>query len=417
MRAEPEIRTIRITLRGHEVAVLRRPPWQTAIDLGDRLEPSEVVATGFDGRGNLIARASQILNLPRPVAELEIVLRKVKERPEVVELLWHHREQARPKSAVLTFDGAPLRVAKNFSARLPRFDDQHPHVLGAELRFADGVVARSELVIEGGFSDSVGTQLTPIALNRTSPQESEALNGCLSVHGDPVRTSVAEKKDALVLIVKDPDPVEAERSLDPKRAMLRRGPKGEALKKELQLDPDTTARILWPVASQLKAPGEPATKLFLMAPDEAASAGGMRWLLTRTFARSAGPAPRQFADGVAVAGLRAFGSGRRRAVILLLSQTRDESNYAPAVVRRYVAAIGVPLFVWSLTGPRPDLADSWGPVDDISSPETLHKATDRLREALTAQRVAWVSLDPVTALHVEAAERCGVSPVARLGTE
>jgi hypothetical protein len=414
MRADPEVKTIRITLGSHEVAALARPPWQTAIDFGGDLEPSQLVATGFNDRGEVVASASQFLNLPRPVAELEIVLEKKHETPAALALLWHHREHAQPRSAVITLDGARLRVPSNFSARLPPLDPHHSHVLAAEMRFRDGAVARCDLVIHGGFSDTVGTQLTPIALNRASPQESDNLDGCFTVDGEPVRTAAYEKTDALVIIVKDPDPVEAQRVLDPKRAMLRRGAQRDALRHELQLDTDTTARILWPVASQIAEPGEPSTKLFLQSTDQAASRGGVRWLLTRDFSRSAGSTPRQFADAVAAAGLRALGEGRRRAVILLLSRTADTSYYMPAAVRQYLAAIGVPLFVWSLTGPRPDLADSWGPVDDISTTENLRRATDRLRETLTVQRVAWVALDPLTSLRVQARERCGVSPLARL---
>jgi hypothetical protein len=75
----------------------------------------------------------------------------------------------------------------------------------------------------------------------------------------------------------------------------------------------------------------------------------------------------------------------------------------------------VPLFVWSLTGPRPDLGASWGDVDDISTPNRFHVAVERLRSSLASQHVAWIASDPLTALRVEADPRCGVVPMARLG--
>jgi hypothetical protein len=46
--------------------------------------------------------------------------------------------------------------------------------------------------------------------------------------------------------------------------------------------------------------------------------------------------------------------------VLVLSDAEDKSHYKPADVRHYLAEIGVPPFVWSLKGPRPELADSWG---------------------------------------------------------
>ncbi len=416
MRADPEVKTIRITVGNQEVASLVRPPWHTAINLGG-LAPSQLVATGFDDRGEAVASASQFLNLPRPVAEIEIVLKEAQGTPAGLALIWHHREYAAPKSAAITLDGKRLRVTREFTALLPPFDPQHSHVLEAEMRFRDGAVARCDLVLRGGFSDTVGTQLTPIALKRTSPRDSESLDDCLTFNGRPVRTAAYEKTDALVIIVKDPDVVEAQALLAPGRSMFRRGAERDALRHELPLDPDTTARILWPIAYELATPGEPATKLFHHSDDQAASDGGIPWLLTLRFARRTPAISRQFADAVAVAGLRALAAGRRRAVILLLSRTPDASHYTPAAVRRYLSAIGVPLFVWSLTGPRPDLADSWGAVDDISSRENLRLATDRLRETLAAQRVAWVALDPLTALRVEGSERCGVSPLAQKSAE
>jgi hypothetical protein len=102
----------------------------------------------------------------------------------------------------------------------------------------------------------------------------------------------------------------------------------------------------------------------------------------------------------------------RRAVVLLLSKTRDQSLYSPAVVRRYLDAIGMPLFVWSLDGPRPDLAGAWGTIDDISSTPGQLAAVSKLNESLSRQRIVWVAADPLTALRASASGRCGLSLIA-----
>jgi hypothetical protein len=144
----------------------------------------------------------------------------------------------------------------------------------------------------------------------------------------------------------------------------------------------------------------------------------MTWLLTRS--RPPIPdksRPRRFADAVAVAGLDAFDSGHRRAVVLLLSRSADASRYPPAVVRRYLQEIGVPLFVWSTDGPGADLAGAWGPVDDISTPSKFSNAVARLNRTLLAQRIAWIATDPLGSLRIEGNDRCGLKPVARSPTD
>jgi hypothetical protein len=75
----------------------------------------------------------------------------------------------------------------------------------------------------------------------------------------------------------------------------------------------------------------------------------------------------------------------------------------------------VPLFVWSVNGPRPDLEEAWGDVDDISTPGQLLAAVQRLRDSLASQHVVWIGSDPLTALRVDSDPRCGLRPLARLG--
>src|SRR5947209_7351042 len=64
------VRTVRLLLGGREVAALTSPPWRALIDFGAELTPRELTAIGFDEHGTEVARATQILNLPRPTAEL-----------------------------------------------------------------------------------------------------------------------------------------------------------------------------------------------------------------------------------------------------------------------------------------------------------------------------------------------------------
>lgn len=399
MQAGPDVKAIRVTLGGHEIAYLRKPPWQAAINVG-KLEPGELVATGFNDRNEEIARASQWLNLPHPVAELQIAFHR---ESNSVSLVWQHREHAEPKKATISIDGKALRVTKDYIAKLPALDPEQPHVIAAELRFADGSAARSEHVLHGGFSDVAETQLTAIALKNSAPSPAPSLDGCLVVDGQPVRTTLSATSDSFLAIVKDPDPTEV-------RGKARDiGPK---IRTELPLDPMTTVLFVWPVASDIKVQGEPTTKLFAFS-GKTSGAGGVPWLLTQSPPKRLRSLKRQYADAVAVAGLKAMRSSRRRAVILLLSHSTDGSDYKPADVRHYLASIGVPLFVWSLDGARPDLAEDWGTIVDISTREKLTNAVQQVRHALDEQRIVWVATDPLHALRVAARNDCGVAPLAQ----
>ncbi len=122
--------------------------------------------------------------------------------------------------------------------------------------------------------------------------------------------------------------------------------------------------------------------------------------------------PRQVADAVAVAGAETLLPARRRAVVLVLSNKADHSMYKPVTVLRYLAAVGVPLFVWSLTGPRPDLAGAWGEVEDVSQQDRLREAVVKLRRVIDEQAIVWVPADPLTALRVKAKESCAVEVLA-----
>jgi hypothetical protein len=74
LQVAPGVHTIRILLENRPVAVLQQPPWRATIDFGSSIVPSELVAIGYDERGNEIARATQFINVSRPVAEFNITL-------------------------------------------------------------------------------------------------------------------------------------------------------------------------------------------------------------------------------------------------------------------------------------------------------------------------------------------------------
>ena len=197
LRADKEVASIRITLAGQEVARLTQPPWRTALDLGSELVPRELRASGYDANGNEIAQTSEFLNLPHESAEVDIELRRSGAFPEAAQLRWRNLEFSSPKSALVTFDGVPLKVDSQFHVRLPQTDWSRPHVIDVLMRFADGLVARREAVIDGAsFFDTARAELTPVLLTETSAQHPASFDACFSVDGAPVHVAAIAREIA-----------------------------------------------------------------------------------------------------------------------------------------------------------------------------------------------------------------------------
>jgi hypothetical protein len=164
-----------------------------------------------------------------------------------------------------------------------------------------------------------------------------------------------------------------------------------------QLGRDDQVRFVHPVPRRVEGSGK-LSDLFDVSPVYTAAEGGLPYTL-RNLGRLSDPvgsaAPRaiRIADAVAVAALEAMTENRRRAVMLLLSgnETQDDSRYDADRVRRFLAAVRVPLHVWTLSRPAPgSLAAAWGPAAEVQSTADLARAVAALRADLDSQRIVMV---------------------------
>ena len=403
LQADPAIASISLEIGDRIVATIPHAPWSAEVDFGPELVPQRLVAIGYDEHGKEIARASQDVNLPRSAAEVEILVKNEKGRSARAELVARNRKHSEPSSAQLSLDGDLIPVADDFSARLPALDWTHPHVLSAEVTFRDGEVARGETIVAGGIGQTVSSDLTPMLVTNDRRSEPASLDGCFALDGVPVRANALEQTNGLVIVVKDP-----EGSVPPAQRTSTAAWWVSTLEREYRLDPDTNARILWAAPEEYKARDEPTYSLFAPTSDFSSTRFGVAWLVTRSL-KPPPVAPRRFADAVGVAGLAAYQSGRRRAVVLVLEETADLSVSSPEVVRRYLERLGVPLFVWSIGRIDPR---GWGKVVDITTRYNLTTAVDAVKSALRKQRIAWVAADPLASLRIEGNDRCGLKPAA-----
>jgi hypothetical protein len=411
LRVDPAVKLVHLYLDGKKVDALGAPPWRTIVDLGSTIQPHELVAEGLDGKGVEIARVSQIINLPRPTAELEVVVdRDDKGVPKQVTLTGFHVSYSDVRKATLKLDLVPLKLDRSFRATLPAMDMRRPHDLSAEMRFADGTVALREVVFGGEFAETMPTQLTPTAVTTRAAGDAPAAD-CFVNNGAPLRVSNVEKPAATLIIVRDPDPAEIKGALM-FSAVVNGSIDTAVMRRASTLDADTTMELMSPAADRVVEPNRPTAILFPSFTNNEPKIG-LYWFLTSTKIRgTAVDAPRRWADAVAVAAVKAISSGRRRAVLLVLGNKPDTSYHVPEAVREYLASVGVPLFVWSVFG-NSDVGAHWGAVEDVSTMEKMAEATEKIRSALDVQRIAWIYADPFTALHAEVKEGCGYARLAR----
>ena len=390
-------------LDGKEVGRLPKAPWSLDVDFGSEFSPHELVARAFDAHGGEIGVARQWVNLPRPPAEVEVVLeRDAQGRAIAAHLTWQSVLGAKPTKVAVTFDGKPLALDESQRVALPAYDPAALHVLTASLEYPNDVRTRSDRVIGGGSATEAKTELTavPVATKKAKAPKIEALRGRFRTKtGETLAVAAVERGPAEVLVVRDLDSKEAQRVL---RRFSGRRPSGGGFTgtsrdpgygaEGMALDPDDRLRILWPVASQVVDSGI-SNDLFESSHAFAGWMSDFRFLLTRVDYPGNTDRPRRYADAVALAGLRAFGAYARRAVVLVLgSGVADESLYKPEPVRRYLERLRVPLFVWSFAPAekRPRAVAEWGEIADISTVSGLEHAVEKVHDELEHQSIVWL---------------------------
>jgi hypothetical protein len=389
------VAAVEFTLDGEAAGRLAGPPWIARVDLGSDLRPHELVARALDAEGREIARATQWLNLPRPPAEVGVVLENdEKGVPRAARLTWQSVNGVNPASIGLTLDGEPLTVDAAGKAALPPRDLKSLHVLSAELWFPPGVMAHRDVAYGGEYGSEVSTELTAVPVRMrpgaTLPSP-EGLAGWFTLGGQPLPVAAVEAGTSKVILVRVPTGKEI---LD-KLVTTGRRQTVAAFQYTMRLGPEDRVRFLSLSSSPYKASKVPA-ELFDLSQELAPREGGLFWYLTQSrLLKEPREQSRRITDAVAVAGLQAAAENDRRAVVLVVGrEDKDASHYDPATVRRYLESIRVPLFVWSLYGKDAPAAAAWAaagqPVEDISILSRLDKAVERLKAELANQTIVWL---------------------------
>ncbi len=397
---------VEILVDGRSAGTLPGAPWKGTINFGSSLLPHQVVARALDAQGQELGRAEEWVNLAQPISKAEIVLEGGGSGPpKAAKVAWTNLKGEKPQSISLTLDGLPVRLDANGRGALPAHDLGSIHVLTAQVDFNPLESVRRDLAYGGEYGSEVSTELTGVPVRARSGEIPPAgkLGGWLTAGGKPLSVAAVENGPAKLYVVRVPTAQEVAEK------MGRVGHLARDIRYEMQLGKEDGIRFVFPVPKRIAGSGDQLSDLFDISPVSDYRTGSLPWLLRslrppeKPIARRNGrliladtpvTGPPRIADAVAVAGLQAAAENRRRAVLLVLSgdeKEKDASTYDPARVRRYLAALRVPLVVWTLGKPEPgSLAEAWGPSENIEMSQTLYKAAGELRGLLGSQRIVLV---------------------------
>ncbi len=378
------VAAVELRLDGESLGTLHRDPWLMECDFGSDLAPRHLEAIAYDAAEREVGRVSQWLNLPQPKVATSVVLEpRQPGEPRIARLSWESTLGAEPEAVTATLDGQPITVDDPRRIVMPPTDDEQFHLLHIELRFEGRVESRVDLTFGGAYVDEVSTEITALPIWATrkvkqAPSVAEA-QGWFSKAGESLRVIAIEKESAEVVVVMD----------RPFPHLLEPGAPNK-VPKALELSKGLGVRFLSTLPEERE--GVASTfDLFPLSPAYDRDQGDLYWMLTRLMRPSQDRQPRPTA-AVAVAGLAAYEGRRRRAVVLIPSArpVAEDNKLDPAIVRRYLAYLHVPLVVWNPENRSSLSLDVWGGAKNTGSLKGLAAAFAELAGNLDQQWIVWL---------------------------
>lgn len=386
LQVHHDVATLEVRLDGETVATLRGTPWELEVDFGERLLPHllEAIAHAEDGRE--IGRASQWVNLTPKETEITIALDDDRSTHRVeARISWQSlSEDNEPVGVSAIFDGEPVEIQDPRVITLPAHDPHRLHHLRIELEFPGSLRSAAEITFGGQYADSVSSGLTayPVSLKTVSELPAvDEMQGWFRSRGRLVRVHAAEKGLAEIVVVRSPA---AKRHLAGRTTLRQPRPNFPILGKDHRL------RFVG-ASPALVARDQGLFVVFPRSEEIIDRVSGLLQTLGSVSLPHDHSAEVRLSDAVAVAGLFANRSARRRAVVLITtSDSTDASQFGPEQVRPYLESIGVPLFVWNAEKGVKE-AGRWGAALNISTDHLLDQAYRELSRALDDQRIVWLN--------------------------
>jgi hypothetical protein len=418
LRATDQVARIELSRDGEVFENLREPPWKVVRDFGQSPLPTVLQARAFDAEGNELGRVEQWINLPRSAAEIDVILQGDGGQQQAL-LTWRSLTGGSPIAVRASLDDQPLEVTDFTVLDLPATNPQQVHLLRVEADFDQQVLASTEVTFGGTYLDQVQSELTALPLALAASNSTAAdLQGRVTADGAVVRVAAVERGMIDLVLVRDAAAVEPLRELLSREArVMKHGNKSLTslstqgrLQRLLPLEARARLTFVWPGVDRLDQASD--FDLFPHSQELDNGQGGLAWLVPLMTAPATLSQDQRLADAIAIAGMHAVRRNRRRAVVLVLGPQRDRgeaSRLQPAAVLEYLAAVHVPLFVWSIDDRPPE---SWvragAQIHKISTLTRWRRALAALWDEVDQQHIVWLEgrhLPQSITLHSESPER------------
>jgi len=387
---------VELRLDGRTVASRTAPPWSLACDFGRHPKPAELVVVAFDEVGREIGRDRQWVNIPgRPVEAAIVPEFDAQGRIVAARITWNGHAHGDPRRVRVEIDGERLKVEFPYRIDLTVYPDDEPHVLAAEVSWGRDLEVRRELAFGRGFSGIFASGLTAVPVQLDGLDELppvERLGGWLTVAGEPVDPAAVEAGPVDLVIVRHPG---ADARLQELYSAQRTESRREGRRPRDDVDDlgdEVEVLVMLPEPVLGEATGVRPTLLFPVSDEPEPGSKGLLRLAGGEGHGAMMSVTMRLANAVALAGLRAAENDRRRAVLLVLGDERDDESFlSPEAVVGYLADLRVPLVVWDLSEDPGSVQSGW-PVDlRVEDLDDVRRAVRRLRHLLETQRIVWVS--------------------------
>lgn len=369
-------------LDGEPVCSLTAARMRCVVDFGEAPHVHLLELIRRDDAGRVTASARRWVNRPGQEADLAIQLKK-RDAHGMCDgrLIWLHPLKQDP--VVLEVEQAGVQIPINNDGRSFRFpcpESGEPLIITASVIFPGGSRAEA-VVVPRGFGNSVGSDLTAMALESTDSNAA----ACRVVRNElfPSAEPVEEAEYEIVFVLAPGDEY---------TTLYQSGWSGNAGGNHYQ---GFTTKRPKPSWRQTDYRLRDAERLWFVVPDERLSRmngfenGTWTWLMSLVEIGSKKIDGRlRVADAVAASGLVAAAGPHRRALVLVLGtdNSGDESMFSPEQARSYLAEIGVPFYVLRMGAALDDGWPSGVPVENMGK---FARALKSIKNSLDDQCVAW----------------------------
>ena len=416
LRVDSEVERVEVRVDGEIVQQLDGPPWRFDIEWGDEILPRVLEAIAFGADGAELGRDRRWINLRTSDSMARLVFPPPDEDGRVSHFAvrWASIGTERPRAVTAVFGDQILPVTSADKIVLPAYDPEKLHWLSVEVDFGAAGKETLGASLGGETLVELAAELTAVAVEVESRSAASQLGGRILVQGRPAAIHGVEKGPADLVMVADRSAVDQLLKLShtlggqnlPRERIARRSanspgkvPRGNLsfglpvreLARFGRLGDETYISFLWPRAASWQGPMLKPE----MFTESAARPLGEVGLLAATYRQQAPRPKSSIASAVAIAGLTAASSSRRRAVVLVAENLADAELERVASVVRYLEVLRVPLYVWTLgadaaPGPWPKARH----LGDLENAQRTRRALDRalsdLRSELDSQRIVWI---------------------------